>query len=283
MSVATTYKAVYTTPKGHDPECMCVPCMMADLDSAILANGLNPESYAFGNGENVAPERTRYATPGTRSGRGIVRKVSERQVRFIKRLMAERDTRNLVRLPGSEVIEEMSLAGARDLIERLLACPELPATQRPAPDLATAPQLGFIAKLISEKCPGREVDPQLTKRGASALIDELKAMRPAPRPVVAAAPTAEVTDGIYLVDGTVYKVQYARESGRPYAKELSKETGKFDYAPGALRRIRPEHKMTLEQAKEYGALYGTCCQCGRTLTNEVSIEAGIGPICAGKF
>jgi len=56
----------------------------------------------------------------------------------------------------------------------------------------------------------------------------------------------------------------------------------FVYDPGAVRRLRPEHRMSLEEAKEFGALYGTCCVCGRTLTNEDSIEAGIGPVCAGK-
>ncbi len=42
-------------------------------------------------------------------------------------------------------------------------------------------------------------------------------------------------------------------------------------------------ELTLELAKEYGKLYGQCMICGRTLTNEDSIEAGIGPICAGKL
>lgn len=39
----------------------------------------------------------------------------------------------------------------------------------------------------------------------------------------------------------------------------------------------------LETAKKYGRLSGRCCSCGRDLTNEASIEAGIGPICARKF
>ena len=33
----------------------------------------------------------------------------------------------------------------------------------------------------------------------------------------------------------------------------------------------------------YGRRTGECCICGRELTNHVSIEAGIGPICAEKF
>lgn len=113
--------------------------------------------------------------------------------------------------------------------------------------------------------------------------------------------------GMYQMDETIYKVQLAvHGSGNPYAKRLVKTdrcrecdgveeydhdgvTGHkydpkwtFEYAPGAIRELRPEHRMTLEEAKAFGALYGTCCVCGRTLTNETSIEEGIGPICGGR-
>jgi len=36
-------------------------------------------------------------------------------------------------------------------------------------------------------------------------------------------------------------------------------------------------------AKAYGRRFGVCCCCGRELTAEDSIEAGIGPICAERF
>lgn len=96
-------------------------------------------------------------------------------------------------------------------------------------------------------------------------------------------------DGMYRLGGTIYKVQWNQTKTALYAKEL-KVSGEghdaevwFDYAPGAIRKLSPSNKMSLEEAKEFGALYGTCCVCGRTLTNEDSIEAGIGPICASKF
>jgi len=99
-----------------------------------------------------------------------------------------------------------------------------------------------------------------------------------------------VQDGMYQSPaGIIFKVQYAvHGSGRLYAKQLLPPVqygGKasFVYEPGLIRKIKPEWRMTLEQAKAFGALYGTCCICGRTLTNEVSIEAGIGPVCAGRL
>ncbi len=36
-------------------------------------------------------------------------------------------------------------------------------------------------------------------------------------------------------------------------------------------------------AKTHGLKTGTCSCCGRELTNQQSVELGIGPICAGKF
>lgn len=120
-------------------------------------------------------------------------------------------------------------------------------------------------------------------------------------------PTQVTEDGMYrTADGAIFKVQKAvHGSGRLYVKQLAVTLdsgervmrfmlGKFDakqdhasvsfvYAPGAINRLSAEDKMTLEEAKKFGALYGTCCRCGRTLTDEESIAAGIGPICAGKF
>ncbi len=39
----------------------------------------------------------------------------------------------------------------------------------------------------------------------------------------------------------------------------------------------------LETAMKYGRATGNCCLCNRKLTDPVSVEAGIGPICAGNW
>src|SRR6185312_17281816 len=85
----------------------------------------------------------------------------------------------------------------------------------------------------------------------------------------------------------IVKVQRSPSSGHLYAKlfRAPSEPGEravFTYWPGALQHLHAEDRLTAEKAAEYGALYGTCIVCGRTLTRESSIEAGIGPICAGK-
>src|SRR5690606_17324997 len=124
--------------------------------------------------------------------------------------------------------------------------------------------------------PGREGNISRWIDRLISKVRELKAAMP------------ELEDGMYVLDGVIFKVQHAvHGSGRQCAKRLVPgapgERATFEYAPGMVRKLRPEHRMTMDQAKEFGALYGTCCQCGRVLTNEDSIEAGIGPICASKL
>jgi hypothetical protein len=272
------------TIAGHATDCLCTRCMMADMDAAIAANGQNPDTFPV---EHVDSERTRYAKPGQSCGTGVVRVLSPAQVRYIKRLLVERDTTGLVRLPGSENVEKMSLRGARDLIDRLLACPMREGlTER----MATDSQLTNLRREVLR----REVTPPdmadmlvelaasdtVTFKAAHAALDILFASPFKPRP----AAKVELESGIYLLDGVVYKVQKAiHGSGRMYAKRLDPTTRTFGYAPNAISTLAAEHRMTLEQAKEFGAVYGVCCNCARTLTDEKSIEAGIGPVCAKKF
>lgn len=100
----------------------------------------------------------------------------------------------------------------------------------------------------------------------------------------------EIEDGFYYVmdqdrQVKIYKVLRS-QAGNQYAKVLDPSEGEsaFGYEPGGIQVVREQGKpLTLEQAKEFGQLYGICIMCGRTLTNEESIEAGIGPICATKL
>lgn len=93
-------------------------------------------------------------------------------------------------------------------------------------------------------------------------------------------------EGMYrLPDGTIIKVQRALKGGQHlYGKRLivGDGAGTFEYERGLLSRVRPQYRMTVDEAAEFGKLYGWCCVCGRRLTNEDSIANGIGPICASK-
>jgi hypothetical protein len=106
--------------------------------------------------------------------------------------------------------------------------------------------------------------------------------------------SVQITEGMWKLGDRIFKVQVAHHgTGRLYGKELLVEPdGMSQVAPhrwekvvGAVRKLSEEggRKMTLEEAAKFGALYGFCCNCGRILTDEKSIEAGIGPVCAQKF
>jgi hypothetical protein len=92
----------------------------------------------------------------------------------------------------------------------------------------------------------------------------------------------EIAEGMYRVGKDIYKVYRTRDKNILVTKTLTEDG--FEYTGmKPLRFIKVEHRMTLDEAKEYGKVTGTCCNCGRKLTKESSIAAGIGPICAGNF
>ncbi|HEU5046099.1 MAG TPA: DUF6011 domain-containing protein [Nocardioidaceae bacterium] len=170
-----------------------------------------------------------------------------------------------------------------------MGCPDKPraADARPAcRAMASDKQLGFLRKLLGEKDLTNidaPTDPAaLSVREASALIDALMA---APRKQVTEA-AVELESGIYrTADDRIYKVYTNQARSRMLAKLLVLEPGqepRWEYAGTAYRFVQADQRMTLEQAKQFGAIYGVCCNCGATLTDEGSIEAGIGPVCAKK-
>lgn len=113
-------------------------------------------------------------------------------------------------------------------------------------------------------------------------------------PEAATQPAGEAPEGFHLLGGAVIKVQrnlagtgtYAKRLTLPTADELAADpeaNGTWDYVGGLTRQLSADTLMDLDAAKAYGKLYGFCGCCGRRLNKEASIEAGIGPVCAGKF
>jgi hypothetical protein len=165
---------------------------------------------------------------------------------------------------------------------------------------ATEAQIGFIKRLVGERVvvPGTElhgvlelsrhmaVSGAFTTQAASALIDALQAA-PRKEQERTTRHAAEPEDGMYLDGDTIFKVyKMVHGSGRQGVKrlEVTGKEGSFVYLGLAARRLpTTAQRMTLEQAAKYGRLYGFCVRCGRTLTDEESIAAGIGPICADKM
>lgn len=271
--------------QSNCPECKSgTPCLWAAFHTARLAEVATVVSPDTRVEDNQPRRPVAGAKAANQYGTFSVHPASEAQIRFIRRLLAERDLSQVPALRSALIemaqrgVQDGSLAKrtASDAIEVLLALPEV-TTAAPR---ASEKQVSFIQRLAAER--GVEVDTEnLTRQQASETIDRLMAL-----PKVE-APTATLESGIYRTeDGTIFKVYLNQDKTRMLAKRLvliEGQDAQFEYAGMAYRFVKAEQRMTLEEAKQFGAIYGVCCNCGRTLTDEASIEAGIGPVCATKI
>lgn len=148
---------------------------------------------------------------------------------------------------------------------------------------------------------------EMTRREASAAItsakdnnrqlrEELAGLGVPDEPTLS-EPQYVTEVGIYRVGDQIFKVLPSRSSDRHYAKELTgfhwedrlpaaDKSGaplKFVYAKGAMRMIRPEHRVSLDFEKAFGQLTGSCIDCGKLLTDPKSIDYGKGPVCSDNY
>lgn len=110
---------------------------------------------------------------------------------------------------------------------------------------------------------------------------------------------ANIPAGYYAVtgkDGTTvrfFKVKVRKYGEREY-RFIDELVAQGGFTKDELREVRlnkefgtkllayiATHPAKFSQA--FGHALGVCGVCGRTLTDDQSIAAGIGPICAGKF
>jgi hypothetical protein len=152
--------------------------------------------------------------------------------------------------------------------------------------MATEKQLAFAEKLAKEK--GTQLPAgylNFTTAAMSKVINELLSLKNAVASVTTSVKTVTkvfVTAGFYCLDGEIVKVQLNQAGTKHYAKRLIQEgeTWHFYYEAGLINKLTPAMKLEEEQAAAFGKIYGYCCICSARLTNETSIERGIGPICA---
>jgi hypothetical protein len=91
-------------------------------------------------------------------------------------------------------------------------------------------------------------------------------------------PAHPVTEpGVYYDGESYYKVVWNQAQTALYAKVWDAE---WVYAPGAIKSLYAEQKVTAEQAARFGKLWGSCVFCSRLLTDERSVSVGYGPVCA---
>lgn len=200
------------------------------------------------------------------------------QVRYVRGLMATREISRVEMASWGAMLEQgLTWDQASTIIDRLKDRTVVEGRVR----MATKPQLDYARKLLSSKVWEVEVDFEtLTFAAADKLIDNLKAAPAKQREVE----TGTATEGVYLYEGTYVKVQRAvHGSGQLYTKAFDAESESWERAFKLLGKLKPEHKLTEQQAARFGELYGRCVRCFATLTDEFSIEHGYGPICAQRM
>lgn len=208
--------------------------------------------------------------------------VSDKQTQFIQRLCAERtqalagEFAHLLGLP---------LSTTRDAAVLIDALKQVPTDPR-------AVDSGEQARIDALK----QAVPALSPRDAAfalSLIGQYEergrlSERQWPHVDRLAQPQAEAkcdpdVGDIVEVDGDYYLIVAGR-SGRPYAKRLI--DGKWSYEAGGIARARQGHVMTgnalAEWASKYGHAHGNCVFCGLELSDERSVTAGYGQVCADR-
>ncbi len=227
---------------------------------------------------------------------------SDKQVAFVKRLIAEKDTTG-VKLPA--VVDGISKKAASAIIDKLIDRPAK-AGAAPTGNPASEKQVAFLTRLCGERNWAGVLDAtgtldidtdkpefigQLTSKQASAVIDTLMA---APRRQAAQA-VAEVAlaAGAYRVGEKLIRVYLGQQSGKMLAAELVDITAEnrddaWAYLGMASRFVPADaHRLTVEECEAVARGAGQpsfswCCVCGRKLDDPNSVARGIGPKCRAK-
>lgn len=155
--------------------------------------------------------------------------------------------------------------------------------------LATEKQITFIKALLEQKEVGAEtkamieagVAGETSRKQASNWIEWLLVQ---PKIPVEKKVYADPPEGMHTpAEGGIFKV-YKTRNGHVVASELLRDsTGKYGFVylgKRGLKGLSETTRMPADEAKKFGKTYGICVRCAASLTDERSIFAGYGPICA---
>jgi len=167
---------------------------------------------------------------------------------------------------------------------------------------ATAPQQRYIAILIED----RDVPADwllriktyvetgaLTKGKAGEVINALKKLPRDPekdqrdknKPTIADIPTGRyaVQTGPDPEDISFYRVKENRDKTSKYILQIAGPNEHWLRGEAASQAIKKIHRAGVgNSAVLYGKKVGKCSQCNTRITNRLSRELGIGPVCGGR-
>jgi transcription initiation factor IIE alpha subunit len=276
-----------------------VPTVVKPSEGGDMPTGGNGNGATYEGPKDLDYNGKKFGkVPGTRSGNGYVHGMTPKQISYVLFLLKTKDTRELSTklLRGWTLdpnqIHTISKRHAIPFIDALKACNDKGANVSVKKELTGSPrQIEWITKglngkasLLKEKGYIEETDIKTLyaqhNYSAKSIIDALLKMDTVR--TQHNTTTVEITEGMYTLGERIFKVYMNRANTCMLVKELI--DGEFEYLGSAQWKLpKGAVRMTLDEAKAYGRLTGTCCQCGAKLTDETSIAEGIGPICAGKF
>lgn len=158
--------------------------------------------------------------------------------------------------------------------------------------MATTAQINYLTSLATQAFAGNPGElmnqvfdlADLNNAAVTKRINFLKGVikglpKAAPKPLD--PKVAALVEGYYLAGGMEVKLVISKKTGKPYLYGPSGYiAGGSAEGAALLAEIAEDPKGA---AIAYGKATGSCGICGKTLTKQESIDAGIGPWCAGKF
>jgi hypothetical protein len=222
--------------------------------------------------------------------------MTAKQDTFIIKLVGERLTalgmNDLSEAMATLPLDAMTPKDKSALIDKLLDCPIDGDDSGWCANRASDKQISFIEKMIGScdrtdertnaTCETFEMligTKQMNKAAASGAIDILKGL---PKAMTATGeqsggPSGE---GFFVKGDDIWKVK-ATKVGKLWAHRKVASGWEFDRA--ASFSLTDSDRITVEQAAAFGHRTGNCLICSRELTEQSSVERGIGPVCITKI
>jgi hypothetical protein len=199
------------------------------------------------------------------------------QIEFIKKLLADRLVPNCFEID----LDNLTRYEASRAIEILKQRPKIHV------DLISEKQLAYLTSIINrrpdadfhrERIVNKYQINDLQGLNRDQAKNEIDLMLRLPLPL------PDIAVGAYELDGTVYSVRKGNYSGKIHAVVYDPDQKKWvDDLTKSIYKLKDEHRLTLSRATQLSVAVGSCVHCGRTLTLQKSVVAGMGRVCASKY
>ncbi len=268
-----------------DPRASTIKMKVGGEWRDVKVEALSPAEYAAKHGGWKPPT----AEPVSEATAVVVgppvKAISDAQVTLMKRLVAERDAEHPIvksAVLALEATPPTSAKHASTVIDQLMKLPRTKEVPRPNKfagvchlcRASVGAGAGTIVK-IDGKWKTRHADGGCLSAEAKAARDSQRVDEP----------------GLYSYQSdAIYRVRKSRTSKRLYAERIHAHTDddgerhvSFSYDGHAIHLLSKTDKLTWKQARDFGAAYGACVACGRTLSDAASLVQGYGKTCAGHY